>query len=288
MDDHAVNRQAVLYICSTPIGNLSDTSQRLLDTLAEVDVVLCEDTRHTRKLLTHFDIHPPKLMSYHLHNERDRTVEFERLWSDNLRVALVSDAGTPLLSDPGEMLVEAAIARGVQVVPVPGPSALLAGLVGSGLPLTPFLYLGFPPRTKGTREAWMRDFEQVPATFVMYESPHRVASLVAFLLECLGDRNAVVARELTKRYETFERGTLSELAIRLAEREPKGEYVVIVDNRRPPAPPEEAENRMEDAVALVQQRIAEGVRHKEAVTEAATQFDVQRRELYNATLRRNE
>jgi 16S rRNA (cytidine1402-2'-O)-methyltransferase len=130
-----------LYICSTPIGNLSDVSERLVATLQSVDIVACEDTRHTRKLLTHYDIHPSRLISYHQHNEHARQDWMATAWEEGQSIALVSDAGTPLLSDPGALLVDTAIEHGIPVIPVPGPSALLAALVGSGMPMTPFVYL---------------------------------------------------------------------------------------------------------------------------------------------------
>lgn len=284
-----VSERARLSICSTPIGNLSDTSQRLLETLQAADVILCEDTRHTRKLLTHFDIHPAQLASYHQHNERSRQDWIKELFLSAKHVALVSDAGTPILSDPGAVVVETAIELGIDIVPVPGPSALLAGLVGSGLPLTPFVYLGFPPRQNKARQDWLAPFVSLPATLVIYESPHRLTATLNFLLDALGDRTAVLARELTKRYETFSRSALSTLLADLETEPPRGEYVVMVDNR--PMLGEtatEAESSLEIAIAHVLDAMHAGARHKEAVAEAVQRFGVNRRDLYNATLRRNE
>lgn len=273
-----------LYICSTPIGNLSDVSQRLIDTLRNVDVVLCEDTRHTRKLLTHFDIHPPRLVSYHQHNEHTRQEWMTELWSEGRTMALVSDAGTPLLSDPGALLVDTAIAAGVEVIPIPGPSALLAGLVGSGLAMTPFVYLGFPPRQLGAKHTWIGAYRELPATLVMYEAPHRLVAALAFLLETLGDKQAVLAKELTKRYESFRRGTLSELLEYSHSVEPRGEYVVIVDNRDTVSDVALLQTAFDDAVEHVQNALANGTRHKEAVQGAVAKYSVNRRDLYNATI----
>lgn len=287
-DDLTLQR-AKLSICSTPIGNLSDVSQRLLDTLRSADVVLCEDTRHTRKLLTHFDIHPLRLVSYHQHNEKARQGWIGELFASAKHIALVSDAGTPMVSDPGALIVETAIQLGVDIVPVPGPSALLAGLVGSGLPVTPFVYLGFPPRQQKERQAWIEPFAKVPATLVIYEAPHRLTSTLAFLLDTLGDRAAVLARELTKRYETFLRSTLSALLRDVEANSPRGEYVVMVDNR-PSADDleEDADMSMTSAMEHVMSALGSGVRHKEAVAEAAQRFGVNRRELYNMTLKRRD
>ncbi|EPZ53214.1 16S rRNA (cytidine(1402)-2'-O)-methyltransferase [Alicyclobacillus acidoterrestris] len=273
-----------LYVCSTPVGNLSDVSYRLLDILRSVDVVACEDTRHTRKLLTHFDIHPDQLISYHQHNEQARTGFAERIWDEGRSIALVSDAGTPLLSDPGAVLVDLAIAREIPVIPVPGPSALLAGLVGSGLPLTPFVYLGFAPRQGSAAKSWLAPFLSVEATFVMYESPHRLHATLRLLLEQLGDRPGVLAKELTKQHETFVRGTLSELVEYTEEKDARGEYVILVDNRGGHDEPENEQARMEEAIAFVEARVASGERHKSAVLEAAEKYGVNRRTLYNETL----
>ncbi|GMA63978.1 16S rRNA (cytidine(1402)-2'-O)-methyltransferase [Alicyclobacillus fastidiosus] len=273
-----------LYVCSTPIGNLSDVSHRLLDTLRSVDVVACEDTRHTRKLLTHFDIHPEQLISYHQHNEQSRQGFAQHAWDEGKSIALVSDAGTPLLSDPGAIIVDTAIERGIPVIPVPGPSALLAGLVGSGLPMTPFVYLGFPPRSaKGAKE-WLTPFLPLPATLVMYESPHRLHATLLFLREQLGDKNAVLAKELTKQYETFVRGTLSELVLYSEEESVRGEFVILVDNRGSLTAEVSPADQMEEAVKFVVDRVAAGERHKSAVQAATEKYGVNRRALYNETL----
>lgn len=297
-----------LYICSTPIGHLADSSERLLTTLRCADIVACEDTRHTRKLLTHFDIHPKKLLSYHEHNEESRQHVLLEALQLGQSVALVSDAGTPLLSDPGWVVVDAAADIGVPVIPIPGPSALLAALVGSGLPLTPFLYLGFPPRQKRGFLSWMAPFQFIPATLVLYESPHRLLATLKNLSEQLGDKPAVLAKELTKRHETFIRGTLGDLERHVEEEGSRGEYVIVIDNRHVSsvATPHLDENEnfsdgenlgrstdvtaseanaWQQAVDYVVQKLNEGEHHKMAVQEASTRYGIHRRTLYNETLR---
>ncbi|WAH37313.1 16S rRNA (cytidine(1402)-2'-O)-methyltransferase [Alicyclobacillus dauci] len=281
-----------LYVCSTPIGNLSDTSDRLLSTLRSVDIVACEDTRHTRKLLTHFDIHPPRVISYHQHNEQSRQEFVMEMWDAGQSVALVSDAGTPLLSDPGAILVDTAIERGVPVIPIPGPSALMAALVGSGLPMTPFLYLGFPPRQTKAAKSWLGDFVNIQATLVIYEAPHRLTATLQFLADALGDKPAVLAKELTKQHETFVWGSLVELVSYSNEVAAKGEYVILVNNRGERVTTgtdadagTPGEDAWEQAVQYVVDKIEQGMRHKEAVQEAAARFAVNRRDLYNATIR---
>ncbi|TDY46321.1 16S rRNA (cytidine1402-2'-O)-methyltransferase [Alicyclobacillus sacchari] len=287
--ESTVSPSACLYVCSTPIGNLSDVSLRLLEVLREVDLVLCEDTRQTRKLFSRFKIPADRLRSYHQHNERASQAWLREQFAAGRRIALVSDAGTPLVSDPGAVVVETAIAMEVPVVPIPGPSAVLAGLVGSGLTMTPFVYLGFPPRSQSERLLWLEPFRSAPATLVLYEAPHRLEATLAFLRDTLGDKPAVLAKELTKLHESFARGTLSALCERVAAEHPRGEYVVLIDNR---LTAEDAERVREEETECAWQRALEEVRHameqgmshKQAVAEASERFGVKRRELYNATL----
>jgi 16S rRNA (cytidine1402-2'-O)-methyltransferase len=228
-----------LYVVSTPIGNLGDISARALDTLRTCDVVLAEDTRHTRILLKHAGIDTP-LQSLHEHNEaRAIPRVIERLRSGGT-AALVADAGTPLLSDPGERLVAAVIKHGLAVIPIPGASALLAALVVSGLPAVPFSFFGFVPRQKGARAQVIDTLATLPHTAVCYESPERLAdTLQAWVEAGLGDRPAVVARELTKRFEEVRRGTVRELAAYHGEKPPRGEVVLLVGGA-PAGTPDEA------------------------------------------------
>jgi 16S rRNA (cytidine1402-2'-O)-methyltransferase len=217
-----------LLVVATPIGNLDDLSPRGRDALAAADVIACEDTRHTGRLLAHLGIDKP-LVSLHEHNERQRLPRLLGDLDEGRTVALVSDAGTPLVSDPGYLLVREAAARGVRIEPLPGPSALLAALVASALPPHPFTFLGFPPPKPGKRRNFYRRYAELDHTLVLYESPHRVVASLADAEAALGDRPAAVCRELTKLHEEILRGPLSALAAELASRPAvKGEIVVVV------------------------------------------------------------
>lgn len=217
-----------LLVVATPIGNLDDLSPRGRDALAAADVVACEDTRHTGRLLAHLGLDKP-LVSLHEHNERQRLPRLLADLDDGRTVALVSDAGTPLVSDPGYLLVREAAARGVRIEPLPGPSALLAALVSSALPPHPFTFLGFPPPKPGKRRNFYRRYADLDHTLVCYESPHRVVASLADAEVELGDRPAAVCRELTKLHEEVLRGPLSALAAELASREAvKGELVLVM------------------------------------------------------------
>ncbi len=216
-----------LYLVSTPIGNLEDITLRAVRVLQEVAVIACEDARVSRKLCAAHDIRTP-LVSHHAHSstrEHERLVERLQAGDD---VALISDAGTPLLSDPGSELVQDMLRLGVPVVPIPGASAVLSALVASGLCPQPFTFLGFLSRTAGERTQQLAPFAATPATLVIYEAPGRVAKLLAHLQTVLSDRPAVVARELTKKFEEFARGALSQLAVRFSDDPPRGEVVIIV------------------------------------------------------------
>jgi 16S rRNA (cytidine1402-2'-O)-methyltransferase len=216
-----------LYIVSTPIGNLGDMTFRAVETLSGADLVACEDTRRTGILLQHFGVGTP-MRSYHEHNKLERTPQLLEALKQGKRVALVTDAGTPGISDPGFYLIRAAIERGFRVVPVPGASALLSGLVVSGLPSDRFAFEGFLPKRDGRRRRRLAALTEEQRTMVFYESARRVGRLLGEMLELWGDRRVVVARELTKQYEETIRGTLAEMAPALEERELKGETVVIV------------------------------------------------------------
>ena len=216
-----------LYLIATPIGNLEDITLRALRVLEEVDLVACEDTRHTRKLLSHFRINKPTV-SYHEHNERERAEELVEKILAGANVALVSDAGTPLISDPGYRIVRESIERGVAVVPLPGASALITALSASGLATSDFLFAGFLPARRAPRRARLADLARVRSTLIFYESPHRIKEALNDALDLLGDRESVLARELTKLHEEFRRGSLSELLAGLDEGTTKGEMVLIV------------------------------------------------------------
>src|SRR6266496_4551144 len=217
-----------LYVVSTPIGNLEDISHRAIRILGEVNLIACEDTRHTRTLLQRYGI-TTRTISYHEHNEQERSEELIELLLSGTNVAIVSDAGTPGISDPGFRVVRLAIAKDLPVVPVPGPSALIAALVASGLPPDEFFFGGFLPARSGARRTRLNELRLIPSTLVFYEAPHRIAGTLSDAHEILGEREAVVARELTKLHEEILRGRLSELAARFASETARGEIVLIVD-----------------------------------------------------------
>ena len=220
-----------LYIVSTPIGNLGDLSERAADTLGEVDLVACEDTRHTGRLLAHLGI-KRRLVSLHEHNEARRVPRLLDELREGTSIALVSDAGTPLLSDPGYLLVREATGAGIDVRVVPGPSAAVAALSLSGLPPHPFTFLGFPPPKSGRRRRFYRRWAQLDHTLVIFESPHRILASLRDLLTEMGDRPAALAREMTKLHEEVIRGTLEEILAAVEARERlKGELVLVVGAR---------------------------------------------------------
>ena len=278
MADHA----GTLYLVSTPIGNLEDVTRRALRVLAEVDTVACEDTRHTRKLLDHYGI-KTKTVSYHEHNERERAAELVGRLLDGASVAVVSDAGTPGVSDPGFRLVRAAVERGIAVVPVPGPAAFVAALVASGLPADDFFFGGFLPARSTARRARLSALRHLPATLVFYEAPHRIGDALRDARETFGEREAVVARELTKLHEEFARGRLSELAEKFSvEGAARGEMVLIID--RTVIEDAAAEGRQAAAVSLAAMVEAlerdEGLDHRAALKRAARRLGLGRDEAY--------
>jgi len=217
-----------LYLVSTPIGNLGDMSYRAVEVLSSTALVVAEDTRHSRRLLDHYRITTP-LSSYHEHNEAKETPRLVARLVAGDSIALISDAGTPLVSDPGSRLVAAAIDAKVPVVPIPGPSSVFAALVGSGISLERFTFFGFLPRKGKERATFIEEIAQSRATAVLFEAPGRVGATLESLVQAgAGDRAAVVARELTKQFEEFKRGTVGELATLYGESDPKGEVVIVV------------------------------------------------------------
>ena len=217
----------MLYLVSTPIGNLSDITLRALEVLRQVDLVASEDTRKTGLLLKHFGIKKPQV-SFHEYNEEQAGYEIMRHIAEGKSVALVSNAGTPGISDPGFSLVQRAIRAGVPVTMIPGPTAFVMALVLSGLPAHSFIFRGFPPRKSGKRRRFLEEDKDSPYTLIFYESPYRLKAFLKDALEVLGDRPAALANELTKMFENVARGTLSELLVQLGDSEPRGEYTVVI------------------------------------------------------------
>ena len=218
----------VLYLVSTPIGNLGDMSHRAVEVLSSAALVIAEDTRHSRRLLDHYSIATP-LNSYHEHNEAKETPRLIARLQRGDSIALISDAGTPLISDPGSRLVDAAVAAGLPVVPIPGPSAVMAALVGSGMSLERFTFFGFLPRKGKERSETIADIVASRVTSVLFESPNRVGTTLDALVEAgAGERAAVVARELTKQFEEFKRGSVAQLSSVYRDADPKGEVVLVI------------------------------------------------------------
>jgi 16S rRNA (cytidine1402-2'-O)-methyltransferase len=268
-----------LYIVSTPIGNLEDITQRALLVLGQVELIACEDTRHTRKLLNHFGINTPTV-SYHDHNERERSVELLRRLTSGENIALVSDAGTPGINDPGYRVVQLAIENDLAVVPVPGASALISALVGSGLPTDEFFFGGFLPPKSNARRMRLTELRSLPATLIFYEAPHRISAALKDAFDVLGARHAVVARELTKLHEEFVRGRLDELAAQFASNEKaRGEIVLIIDRASALEEPASVDSKASVA-AVVAEFESEGMDHRTALKKAARTLGLTRDEAY--------
>ena len=267
-----------LYVCATPIGNLEDITLRALRVLREVDLIVGEDSRHTRKLLSHYDIHTPFAPSLYQGVEEARVEGVLRVLREGKDVALVCDAGTPLISDPGYPLVRACLAEGIKVVPVPGASAFLAALVASGLPPDRFLFLGYLPRKSGPRKKVLESLSELPYTAILYESPHRVLSTLEELARLFPRRPLVLARELTKVYEEFIHGTAEEVFAEVKRRGGvKGELVLLIA-------PADLKEKEEPEPESMRKRFRElldcGFSPGEAVKKVAEEFGIPRREAY--------
>ncbi|HET7321542.1 MAG TPA: 16S rRNA (cytidine(1402)-2'-O)-methyltransferase [Longimicrobiaceae bacterium] len=268
----------MLYLVSTPIGNLGDLTYRAVEVLRSVDVIFAEDTRRTGVLLRHYGVEG-RLISAHEHNEAARARLVVEMMGEGKSVALVTDAGTPLLSDPGARLVAAVVEAGYPVVPVPGASALLAALVASGLSAERFTFYGFIPRKGGDRAKLLADIAASPYTSVLYESPQRTAALLDDLRDAAGgDRPVAIARELTKVHEEIYRAPLAEAAERFAEREPRGEIVVVLGGN--PAPPTPADEAQASARTLAEALLAQGLPPSAVAKELRQRLDIARNEAY--------
>ena len=274
-------KNGTLYLCATPIGNLEDMTYRAVRVLGEVPLIAAEDTRRTRQLLTHFGL-STRLVSYHEHNKEEKGPRLIAWLEEGNDLACVSDAGLPGIADPGTRLAADAVAAGIRVVPLPGANAALSALIASGLDTERFSFVGFLPRTKEKRRERLSEISGREDTLIFYEAPHRLAETMKAILDALGDRPAAIARELTKKFEEFRRGRLSELLAWCGETPPRGEFVLVVGGAEEkteavPAAPE-------DAVELVRTLAAGGMAKKEAIREAARRTGLSRRDVYQAVL----
>ena len=276
-------KKGTLYLCATPIGNLEDMTYRAVRMLGEVDLIAAEDTRHTRQLLTHFDIHT-KLTSYHEHNKFTKGPELIEYLQQGHDLVCVSDAGLPGICDPGSHLAELAIAAGIRVSPLPGCNAGLSALICSGLDTTLFTFVGFLPKTAKKQQETLARVKGYEGTLIFYEAPHHLKATLKQLEAGLGNRWAVLGRELTKKFEEFRRGSLQELLAYYQENDPRGEYVILVEGASEESCPVEEDTLPKDPVRLCQQLMADGLDKKSAMRETAKKLGLSRRDVYQALL----
>jgi 16S rRNA (cytidine1402-2'-O)-methyltransferase len=268
--------QGALYLIATPIGNLEDITLRALRILREeADRIACEDTRHSRRLLDHYGIQKP-LISYHDHNERQRGEELLAAMRAGERIALISDAGTPLISDPGYRLVTLAIDQGIPVIPLPGPSAMLTALSASGLPSDAFVFGGFLPPKSNQRRKTLETWAHVPATLIFYEAPHRILEALEDVNTVLGNRPIALARELTKLHEEVLRGTAASVREQLQGVTPRGEMTLLIGRQQEPAPDDRP------LAEAVEEAIRSGMERMEAIKHVARLRGLSKREVYQS------
>ena len=279
--------QGKLYLCPTPIGNLKDITFRTLECLKSADLIAAEDTRVSMKLLNHFDIKAP-VTSYYEHNKREKGHYLIEKLKEGLQIAVITDAGMPGISDPGEDLVRLCIKEGIPVEALPGPCAFATALVASGLPTGRFAFEGFLTVNKKNRMEHLNSLKGDTRTLIFYEAPHKLRTTLKDMLEAFGDRKVVLARELTKRYEEYRRTTLSEALYYYEETPPKGEFVILLSG----ATVDEAEHlRLEDLPSkeeLIRKYAAEGMRAKELTARVAEELKQPRREIYDLYLKMKE
>lgn len=269
----------ILYICATPIGNLEDITLRTLRILEEVDLIAAEDTRHTIKLLNHYNIKKP-LTSYHEHNIREKGIELINKLNMGINIALVSDAGMPGISDPGEVLIKEAIESNIDVVPLPGASASITALIVSGLSTEKFIFEGFLSSKKKDRRKELELIKEHKKTTIIYESPHRLISLLEDIIDILGDRKISISRELTKKYEETFRGTGKEALEKFRSSGVKGEFVIVIEGNQ-----EEEKEEEIDIKKLLDYYIEQGYTNKEAVKKVAKEYDLPRNLVYSESLK---
>ena len=269
------NDRATLYLVPTPIGNLSEMSPRAIEVLNSVDVIACEDTRTSGTLLKHFDIHA-RLIACHNFNEQSSVKGIIALMEEGKNVALISDAGYPLINDPGQRVVSEVSEMGFNVVPVSGPSAFLNALVASGLIAQPFLFVGFLPQGNGERKKKLMEYRDYPMTMIFYEAPHRIDRMLETCLEVLGDRKCTLARELTKKHEEFIRGTISEVLSIVDDI--RGEMVILIEGKQTS---DDDSLQEEDILTMVNTYINEGMSTKDAIKATVKSTGLSKNEVYN-------
>ncbi len=269
----------ILYIVATPIGNLEDITFRAIRTLKEVDLIAAEDTRHSRKLLTHYGI-AARMTPYHDHNEQLKTEYLLEKLNEGLNIAIITDAGTPCIADPGYRIVKAATEQGIRVIPIPGASALATALSASGLPTDRFVFEGFLPAKSGKRKAILIDLKGEERVIIFYEAPHRLVSTLTDMAEVMGERAAVIGRELTKIHEEFRNGSLSELAGHFSKNPPKGEIVILLH----PRVTEESVPETDIEALLSSYLFDEKLSVKDASARAAAETGRPKSELYTLAL----
>ncbi len=274
-----------MYICATPIGNLEDITYRVVRILGEVDLIAAEDTRNTIRLLNHFDIHTP-LTSYHEYNKVDKAKELVRQMQEGKKIALVTDAGTPAISDPGEELVRQCAQAGVEMTSLPGAAACITALTLSALPTRRFCFEAFLPADKGERSRILEDLREESRTILLYEAPHHLKRTLDELLAVLGDRPLALCRELTKKFEEVRRSTLSAEARRLEAEESRGEYVLVIQGKSFEEKDRESQEswRQLPVAEHMERYLAAGMDKKEAMKQVAKDRGVPKREIYQALL----
>ena len=277
-----------LYLCATPIGNLEDITERVRETLGQVDLIAAEDTRNSMKLLTRFDIHVP-MTSYHKFNQYDKAEELIGRLKEGKSIALISDAGTPGISDPGEVLVKRCVEEGIKVSALPGASAAITALILSGLPGGRFAFEGFLPREGKDRKIRIKELENEKRTIIIYEAPHRLRKTLKELFEVLGERRIAICRELTKKHEEVLRMGLGAALDLYSEKEPKGEYVLVVEGYSGPAgdTADSAGMGLLTTAELMQHYMDKGLSKKEAMRAVALDRGVSRRDIYRELLEKD-
>jgi len=272
------DNNGILFICATPIGNLEDVSFRLISTLKEADLILAEDTRTIRKLLSRYEIKKKDLLSYHQHTDDAKLDHIIQLIRQGKKAALVSESGTPAIQDPGYRIINRCIGENIPVTVIPGPSAALSALVLSGLPADSFLFIGFLPKTQTKRKQKLEEVSSLPHTLIFYESPKRIEKTVEDLISILGKRNAALAREVTKIYEEVLRGDLETILKEIKSRTIKGEIVLVVEGNKGELIKEYSEQDIEKQFL---QLIGEGLSKKNAMKIIKSRYDIDRQKLYN-------